>query len=245
MRFHYGKQTAGAALAALLVCVSVATQTATAAPATVQPTTQLGSIPEAGAPSFVFNQGFNTFSSNVQSWFDNYVIIQNEGGADGSYNLFAHNEGSFTYWETMGTSMGGTMGSFDLNAKFDSNGVLQAGGTVQITGTIAGAGINDAATVLMTADLGGFEYDNDIEGFAIANIRCAEEIIGCADDPDQVESIYFGMTAAFSGIENLNGANYRTTMTNITTVPVPAALWLMISGLACLAGLARRNAPTA
>jgi hypothetical protein len=229
----------------LLGFVSVASQTALAAPARVQPTTQLGGIPEAGAPSFVFNQGFNSFSTNVQSWFDNYVIIQNEGGADGSYNLFAHNEGEFTYWENMGSSMGGTRGSFDLNAKFDSNGVLQAGGTVQITGAIAGAGINDPATVLMTADLVGFEYDNALVGFAIANIRCAEEIVGCADDPDQVESIYFGMTAGFVGMENLNGSNYRTTMTNITTVPVPAALWLMVSGLACLGSLMRRKTTTA
>jgi len=227
----------GLALATAMLVTSVAN----AAPTVIDPLTTVGGLPPAGAPSFVFNDRVNNFGSNVQSWFENYVIIQNEGGAGGSYNFFAHNQGSFTYWDSMTSSMGGSEGSFDLSATFDSNGVLQAGGTVQITGAIAGLDISDPNTVLMTAELVGFEVSGDTIGFAISNIVCDDAIEGCATDANQVESIYFGMTGDFQGISELNGANYRSTMSNRTTVPVPAAAWLMLSGIACLGAVARRQ----
>ena len=208
--------------------------TTLAAPAVVQPTTQLPGLPEAGTPSFIFNEGANTFGGNIQSWYDSYAVFQNVGGAGGSYNFFAHSTGNFTYWESVGTSFGGATGTLDLNAVFDSNGILQAGGTITITGAIAGIGITDPTTQLMTAELIDFVFDGDKLGFAISNIQCADEIVGCAKSATQVESVYFGLGGNFDGITNLNGKHYRSTIMSATTVPIPAAGWLLLSALSAL-----------
>lgn len=224
----------------LLLITLLAPHKADAAAALIDPSTQLPGIPEAGSPAFVFNDGINSFGGDIQGWFENYLVVQNVGGAGGSYNLFAHNQGSFTYWETMGTSYGGSSGMFDLSATFDSNGVL-TGGTVQISGSIASIGITDPSTVLMTANLAGFTYQDDLIGFAIDNIVCDSAIVGCATSAGQTESIYFGLADDFPGIAELNGMNYRSTITNKTTVPLPAAAWLMFSALGLLATMAGRK----
>jgi hypothetical protein len=222
----------------LLLIVLLTPGKADAAAALIDPSTQLAGIPPAGAPAFVFNDGINSFGGDVQSWYDNYLVVQNVGGAGGSYNLFAHNQGSFSYWETMDTRYSGSSGIFDLSATFDSDGNL-TGGTVQITGSIEGIGVSDPTTVLMTAELSGFTFKDDLIGFAIDNIVCDDSIIGCADDAMQTESIYFGLAENFPGIAELAGMNYRSTITNKTTVPVPAAVWLMLSGLGLLGSIAR------
>ena len=228
----------------VLLCIALlAPVKGNAAAALISPSTQLAGIPEAGAPSFVFNDGINSFGGDIQSWYDNYLIVQNVGGETGSYNLFAHNQGSFSYWESMDTSYGGSTGVFDLSAQFDSAGNLIPGtGTVQITGTIAGIGITDPSTVLMTAELIDFTFKDDLIGFAIDNITCAEEIVSCATSgATQTESIYFGLAADFPGIAELAGSNYRSTITSKTTVPIPASAWLMLSGLSLIGSMALRR----
>jgi len=226
----------------LLFITLLAPAKGNAAAALIHPSTQLTGIPEAGAPSFIFNDGINSFGGDIQSWYDNYLIVQNVGGETGSYNLFAHNQGSFSYWETMDTSYGGSTGVFDLSAQFDSDGNLIPGtGTVQITGTIAGIGITDPSTVLMTAELVDFTFKDDLIGFAIDNITCAEEIVSCATSATQRESIYFGLAADFPGIAELAGTNYRSTITSKTTVPIPASAWLMLSGLSLIGSMTLRR----
>jgi hypothetical protein len=237
------------ATAILLLCIALLAPTkGNAAAALISPSTQLNGIPEAGAPSFIFNDGISSFGGDVQSWYDNYLIVQHDDsldGGSGGYNFFAHNQGSFSYWETMDTSYGGSTGVFDLSATFDSNGQL-TGGSVSITGAIAGIGIVDPFTVLMTADLAGFTFKDDLIGFAIDNITCAEEIVGCATSATQTESIYFGLAADFPGIAELGGMNYRSTITNKTTVPIPATAWLMLSGLSLIGTMTlRRKSSTA
>lgn len=242
MRVSFLKNAAASIGGSGLLCLILAFPgNAGAAAVKLDASSQLPGIPASGAPSFVFNNTpAKSFGSNVQSWFNNYAIVQNVGGAGGSYNLFAHNEGSFSFFESMDVALGGSAGSFDLNATFDSNGAL-LGGTVSIMGAIKGLGIDDASTVLMTADLVDFEYQGNLVGFSIGNITCATEIQNCETDPGDIESVYFRMAGGFAGIENLNGKNYRSTIASITTVPVPAAVWLMLSGLACLARKAFRR----
>lgn len=219
----------------------VAPGTAVAALAKLEPTNQLPGIPASGAPSFVFNNSPATsFGGNVQSWFNNYAVIQNVGGASGSYNFFAHNEGSFDFIEALGVSIDGVGGNLDLSAKFDSEGNFLEG-TIKITGAISELGINDPSTVLMTADLVGFGFQGNLVGYSIGNITCAAEIQNCENDPGDIESAYFRMAGSFAGIQNLNGKNYRSTIASITTVPIPAAVWLMLSGLGCIAGLKARR----
>lgn len=242
MRVFVPKNIAASVASAWLLClILVFPGSAGAALARLDQSSELPGIPESGAPSFVFNNTpASRFGSNVQSWFNNYAIIQNVGGSNGTYNLFAHNEGSFGFFETMGVKTEGSLGNFDLNATFDSDGTL-IGGTVTIMGAIADLGINDPATVLMTADLVNFNFEGNLAGFSIGNIRCAAEIQNCKSDPGDIESVYVRLAGNFAGIENLNGKNYRSTIASITTVPIPAAAWLMLSGLACIAGMARRG----
>jgi hypothetical protein len=140
----------------------------------------------------------------------------------------------------MGVETAGSLGNFDLNATFDSDGTL-IGGTVTIMGAIGDLGINDPSTVLMTADLVNFNFEGNLAGFSIGNIRCATEIQNCKSAQGDIESVYVRLAGSFTGIENLNGKNYRSTIASITTVPIPAAAWLMLSGLACIAGMARRG----
>jgi hypothetical protein len=230
----------------LLFITLLAPAKGNAAAALIHPSTQLTGIPEAGAPSFAFNDGINSFGGDIQSWYDNYLIVQHDDsldGGSGGYNFFAHNQGSFTYWETMDTRHAGSSGIFDLSAEFDSAGNLIPGtGTVQITGTIAGIGITDPSTVLMTAELIDFTFKDDLIGFAINNITCAEEIVDCATSgATQTESIYFGLAADFPGIAELAGSNYRSTITSKTTVPIPASAWLMLSGLSLIGSMALRR----
>ena len=177
MHGFFPKNIAASAASAGLLCLVLAFPgSASAALTRLEPSNQLSGIPESGAPSFVFNnKPANKFGSNVQSWFNNYAIIQNVGGADGTYNLFAHNEGSFSFFESMGVETDGSMGNFDLNATFDSEGRL-TGGTVTIMGAIAGLGIDDPSTILMTATLESFELEGNLAGFSIGNIVCAAEI---------------------------------------------------------------------
>jgi hypothetical protein len=236
------------AIAILLLCIALlAPAKANAATALISPSTQLPGIPKAGAPSFAFNDSVNRFGGDVRSWYDNYLIVQNVGGATGSYNFFARNQGSFTYWETIDTSYAGSSGIFDLSAEFDSSGNLIAG-TVKITGAIEGIGITDASSVLMTANLVDFVFKDDLIGFSINNIICDPEggpnggrIEGCASNATQVESIYFGLAADFPGIKQLGGMNYRSTITSVTSVPIPATAWLMLSGLSLIGSMALRR----
>lgn len=244
MRDSWVRNKAASIGGATLLCLLLAMPgSAGAALVKLEPSNQLPGIPESGAPSFVFNNTPATrFGSNVQSWFNNYAVIQNVGGAEGSYNLFAHNEGSFAFMESMGVGLAGSAGSFDLNATFDSNGVM-TGGTVTIMGSIAGLGIDNASTVLMTADLVDFSFQGNLVGFSIGNITCAAEIQNCESDPGDIESVYIRMAGSFAGIENLNGQNYRSTIASITTVPLPAAAWLMLSSLGFIAGFAAKRRP--
>jgi hypothetical protein len=237
-----------------------------AAPVTIDPNIQIGDLPAAGIPSFVFNGGANSFGGTIQSWNENYIFVQNSGGANGTYTMYAHNEGSFTYWalptptptdsESSATSYSGTSGQFNLIATFDGTTGAVTGGSVEITGSIAGIGITDATTTLMTAQIflnplglgpDGFQTSGDTVGFAIDNIICDDAIVGCANflldqnSLDQIESIYFGLAGVFPGITELNGMNYQSTMTNKTTVPIPATAWLMLSGLGWLGFIANRR----
>ncbi len=239
MRIVSPVKTVSTVAVLLLLCSSViAPRSTLAAPATVNPTTQLDGLPEAGTPSFIFNDQLRTFGGNIQSWQDNYAIFKNMGD---SYNFYAHNTGSFTYWESMDTSYGGITGALDLVARFDNNGILQSGGTITITGAISDIGITDSTTTLMTAELVDFVYSGNKIGFSITNIQCADEIVGCATDPNQIESVYFGLAGSFNGLTSLNGRNFHTTMMSATTVPIPAAAWLLLSGLSALAMLGKRR----
>ena len=209
---------------------------------TVDPNASLPGIPMAGTPSFNFNDLGGDYSNTIDSWFTNLVYVQSNGIGNG-YTLYAYAEGNFTFYGDPSTSYEGTDGVFNLQADFDDAGNLLGGGTVTIDGIIPDIGIN-SSTQLMSADLSSYAFQDDLVGFAIDNITCAPEVAAfdCQTGP---ESIYFFTAGNFPDIGSLAGEDYQTTMASKTTVPVPAAVWLMLSGLGLLGTFAYRKKHTA
>jgi hypothetical protein len=206
---------------------------------------ELDGIPPAGAPSFVFNDApSNSFSGDIQSWFDNYLVLSSTGDGSGDYNLFAKNQGSFTYFDASTSSYGGSEGIFDLSAKVDADGnYVQGSGVVQITGAIEALGITDPNAVLMSATVSDIVLDGETVGIEIVDIVCNAAIEETCSDV--AESIYFGLTKDMPEVSALGGKNYRTNMASITTVPVPGAAWLLISSLSSFGLMAIRRKKTA
>jgi hypothetical protein len=199
----------------------------------------LSGVAPAGNPNFTFDAiNDSDYSNTIQNWFTNVLYIESQ--SDGSYKLYVSQEGDFTYWEDPNTSYAGTDGMFNLYAEFDSAGVLDFG-LVAITGRVPGVGINNSSTTLMTADLatgaGAYTISDNLMGFNMSMTSCAVGIT-CSATP---ESVYFFTEGNLPDIPSLGNKNYQTTLATITTVPVPASIWLMISALSLTGALARRR----
>jgi hypothetical protein len=130
----------------------------------------------------------------------------------------------------------GIDGTYNLKATFDSAGNV-TGGDVSLKGAIPSLGIVDKNTVLFTADLEAFGFDPlqpMLIGFNTTNIMCDAGLgVVCTNS----ESVYVTLDAMFTGLDT----RLRTSGTSITTIPLPAAVWLFGSGLALLGATARRQ----
>jgi hypothetical protein len=202
---------------------------------TLDPDADLVGIPKAGTPSFVFNDTGNDYSGTIQSWYDNILYITLNDAADG-YDFYGYNTGAFTFNQSSTTSYAGD-GYFYLQGQFDLLGNLFPNGTVEINGVIPDLLITNPEP-LMSAAVTSFNYLDNLVGFKINGITCNSAIIGCLTGP---ESVYFQTAVDFPDIAALAGNDFRTTMAGITTVPVPASVWLMLSGLGLLGRFARRK----
>jgi len=129
---------------------------------------------------------------------------------------------------------------FDIDkTKFKFNVKVVDGvakGSVQIKGRIQGIGMNKRQK-LMSANLEGawaMSADGQLLGFNTMDIECNPVLpINCTD----AESIYLALVDAI----NTGEKNIKTTGVAITTVPLPAGVWLFGSGLICLVGMARKR----
>jgi hypothetical protein len=206
---------------------------------TLDPNADLDGIPQAGTPSFVFNDTGNDYSGTIQSWYDNILYISLNEAEDG-YDFYGYNTGTFTFNQGTTTSYAGD-GYFYLQAQFDLSGNL-LGGTVEINGVIPDLNVTAPAQLMSATLTTDFNYLDNLVGFKIDNISCDSAIIGCETGP---ESVYFKTAVDFPDIATLAGNNFRTTMAGITTVPVPASVWLMLSGLGILGHFARKKQSSA
>jgi hypothetical protein len=114
------------------------------------------------------------------------------------------------------------------------------GGDLKITGRLSpytdGVKGNKSA-VLLTATLSGFAWDDDTIAFNTTNLDCPYFDDLCTNS----ESVWIELDAGgFSPIPK----RFDDTGFAVTTIPVPAAVWLFGSGILGLASVARRKRKT-
>jgi hypothetical protein len=134
-------------------------------------------------------------------------------------------------------------GSYKLDAFFDTSGNFLEG-SVEIKGKVE-TSAGKAKGTLMTATLGrigdlDFAYTSNLLGFNTSNIVCNDVINeslgggGCTTNESVIIQLYEG------GFDPTN-KGYKSNGLAVTSVPVPAAVWLFGSGLLGLVGMARRR----
>lgn len=122
-----------------------------------------------------------------------------------------------------------THSTYHLLARLDATGSLISGNLL-ITGGIPDLGIPNG--MLMTAQLGEFNFSDHLLGFNTTDIVCPK-----FDFCTQNESVYISLADSFS----LDLKKLNTTGLAVTTVPLPAAAWLLGAGLVGLIGIGRRT----
>jgi hypothetical protein len=234
------------AAAALLAFAGLAAAPASAL--SLQPGATIEGIPPIGYPGFHFRPevwGGGDYSNTIESWYQHMLTVgRSPNGV--TYDLVAFNQGFFNYRADEDSFFAGE-GNFYMQARFGPAGRLLSGRVV-MTGRINSLGVTDPDTVLFTADIVDFAQDGRIAGFAIDNIWCNDFIAKCVDDPSIAESVYLRLNQALPNISQLGDQTFTTSLlANITTVPLPGSVWLMISGLCFVGAQAahRRRAGTA
>jgi hypothetical protein len=121
---------------------------------------------------------------------------------------------------------------YQLKAKYNSSRE-ELTGSIRIMGTLPEM---TAKQTLMTADLTGvWNSSGNLIGFNTTNIQCNTAINGIAPCTS-AEVVYLTLNGPLG-----EGRKTSTTGLAITSVPVPASVWLFGSGLVGLAGVARRK----
>lgn len=126
-----------------------------------------------------------------------------------------------------------TATGYKLMATWDSGGTLS--GTVKINGILSGLTLGSIK--LMTADLTGIwniSGDGKLIGFNTENIVCADILPA---DCTNAEVVYISLNDAL----DMDANKFDTSGIALTSVPLPAAVWLFGTGVIGLGALTRRR----
>jgi len=134
-----------------------------------------------------------------------------------------------------GMSYPGTKSNYKITATFDNSGNLIDGNLV-MKGSLPAFGLDANNTVLLTADLDDFGFFGATTA-AFGTTNLAGEIcvvVGCTLG----ESVWLEFDNPLTG-----GVNdmLKATGFMVTTIPLPAAVWLFGSGLIAVGTIARRR----
>jgi len=205
----------------------------------VVPNFNVAGIPRQGFPHFDETQ-------DVQ-----IKLAKTGTGASATYSLTAdYTGGAFLFQYDPAHAFNVVGGAYHLQASFNSAGGL-TGGSVAVTGTIPGYNIPGTAapssTNLYTADLLAYGTDTVADGTPMAVGFKTGNAGGWARQfqGGGQESIYlydFNVAALASSFTSPKfiGATFAKASA-LTTVPLPAALWLFGSALGLLSGFRRRR----
>jgi len=176
--------------------------------------------------------GFPYFTQSV------YVTLKNKKNGDfyltASYGGVASGVSDFRVSNSVDGIYNIDSTFFQFEAKRKNDNVT---GSIRIMGMLDGMSTQQT---LMTADLDGvWASTGQLIGFNTMNIQCGEAILALVDCTSS-EVIYLSQLQDPLDPGGAKG-KYQTTGLAVTTVPVPAAVWLFGSGLIGLAGVARRR----
>jgi hypothetical protein len=189
----------------------------------------------------------NTTDASFPQFTNTVSIKRLNGNSSDTWSISGRK--SATFWlggdDTYQVSALKFTGSVLWDPVLDSKGNPTESGTfvsgsISITGKISSAGIGKQT--LMTADLVSYEWDGaDWIGFNTANISCSADLNaliggnGCT----MAESFLVDLDNGWDGKQLQK--NLKLSGFAITSVPLPAAVWLFVSGLGLMGVTARRR----
>ena len=196
----------------------------------------IGGVPPAGFPHF----------ENPAS----ITLTKTGAGSAATFQLTsASTPGSFIF-QYNPTSAYAVAGTYSLTANFNAAGTF-TGGTLAINGTIPGyngPGTAPAPTTqnLFSANLVGFGYDIIPDNSPVALGFMTQDFSGWATQfsDGSAESAYlysFNVPGLMSMFTNPKFRTITFQGSAMTTVPIPAAVWLFGPGLALIAGFRRKK----
>jgi len=178
--------------------------------------------------------------------FENFVKVKVQKNGNKGFKLKVRKKGKGQYFNPSSSeSLKIKNGKYKLDAFFDTDGNF-LNGTVEVKGKLE-TSAGKAKGTLMTATLGSnkwsdtaFAYTSTLLGFNTSNIVCNSIINdflgggGCTTDESVIIALQDG---GFDPTKK----GYKSEGLAVTSVPVPAAVWLFGSGLIGLVGMARRR----